>query len=244
MFLKDFVFQNLYYFLCGVGLVSALATYLYFYNREVLSFAGPIKNKDENTQTILGESSEKKEEHIVIDLSGAVERPGIYSLNPEDRLADLITLSGGVTSEVSQKWLSRNLNLSMLLKDQQKIYIPFEWELAPEAPDYEIKKIVQKDSPPVVSDSISSDSDSTKSSPDTSGGESKGQTDPAPSNTSGELVNLNSATEKELIELPRVGEVTAGKIIDNRPYSSLEDVGEKTDIYDSVLEEIKDLVTF
>jgi competence protein ComEA len=248
MFLKDFIFQNLYYFICGVGLISALMTYLYFYNREVLSFSGTIQNKGENSQTILGSSLEEKDDVVIVDLSGAIERPGIYSLSPGDRLADLISLSGGVTNEVSQKWLSRSLNLSMVLRDQQKIYIPFEWEIAPEAPDYEIKELVRKDPPVTTSVVDSSGSNSTgkkdDTSPDSSDKKGNENTSGGATDASGDLINLNTATKKELIELPRVGEVTAGKIIDNRPYTNLQDVGEKTDIYDSVLEEIKDLVTF
>jgi DNA uptake protein ComE-like DNA-binding protein len=39
-----------------------------------------------------------------------------------------------------------------------------------------------------------------------------------------EKVDLNKATEEELMELPGVGEVTAKKIIANRPYKTVEDL--------------------
>ena len=60
----------------------------------------------------------------------------------------------------------------------------------------------------------------------------------------GDLINLNLATQKELETLPKVGEATAKKIIDFRPYAGFEDLKEKTGIYDSVIEAIRGLVTF
>lgn len=41
------------------------------------------------------------------------------------------------------------------------------------------------------------------------------------------LVDLNTATAKELIDLPTVGRSTKDKIVVNRPYSSLEEAKEK-----------------
>lgn len=242
MVFKDFIFQNLYYFICGVSLLSALVTYLYFYNREVLSFSSEEKAE---VETVLELDSKRNKETIVVDLSGAVDRPGIYSLKPGDRLAELISLSGGVTNEVSEKWLSRNLNLSMILKDQQKIYIPFEWEIAPEEPKYEIKELLTDepgDAVTIVTSEPAELSD-TSSLKDSAEGVNKG-VEGADINSPETLVNLNTATRDELIELPRVGEVTADKIIDNRPYSNIEEVAEKTDIYDSTLEKIRNLITF
>lgn len=58
------------------------------------------------------------------------------------------------------------------------------------------------------------------------------------------LVNINSATEKDLDTLPGVGPVTAQKIIAGRPYSSLNDLLAKKAVSGSVYEKIKDLVAF
>lgn len=232
MVLKEFIFQNFYYFVSGVALTSALITYLYFYNREVLSFNSDQKDKLETTLEL---NTSGESQRIIVDLSGAVDRPGIYSLSPGDRLADLISLSGGVTSEVSKKWLSHNLNLSMVLKDQQKIYIPFEWEVAPEPPQYEIKKLNLISSETLISDSV--EEKTVEKTPTSDENKSVSISEEV-------LVNINTASKEELIKLPRVGEVTADKIIKNRPYENLEDVAEKTDIYESTLEKIRELIIF
>lgn len=56
------------------------------------------------------------------------------------------------------------------------------------------------------------------------------------------LVNINSASSSELDSLPGVGPVTAQKIIDNRPYSSIEDLKNKKIVGSSVFEKIKDKI--
>jgi hypothetical protein len=55
-------------------------------------------------------------------------------------------------------------------------------------------------------------------------------------------VDVNSATEKELEDLPGVGPATAQKIIAGRPYASVADL-EKAGVSAKTLDEIKPLVT-
>lgn len=57
------------------------------------------------------------------------------------------------------------------------------------------------------------------------------------------LININTASSKELETLPKVGPVTAQKIIDKRPYSSIEELLTKKAVNKSVYEEIKGMVS-
>lgn len=57
------------------------------------------------------------------------------------------------------------------------------------------------------------------------------------------LVNINEASLSELDTLPGIGPVTAQKIIDNRPYQSLDDLKNKKVVSQSVFEKIKDKIT-
>ena len=65
-------------------------------------------------------------------------------------------------------------------------------------------------------------------------------------NTSGNKVNINTASESELDSLPGVGEVTAKKIIDyrneNGKFSSIEDIKNVKGIGDNKFEDIKDSI--
>jgi len=56
------------------------------------------------------------------------------------------------------------------------------------------------------------------------------------------LININTATPADLDKLSGVGPVTAQKIIDNRPYSGIEDLLTKKVVSRSVYEKIKGLV--
>jgi competence protein ComEA len=57
------------------------------------------------------------------------------------------------------------------------------------------------------------------------------------------LININSATEKELDTLPGVGSVTAGKIISNRPYLAINELIDKNIISSKVFTQIKDKIS-
>lgn len=57
------------------------------------------------------------------------------------------------------------------------------------------------------------------------------------------LVNINTASGSELEKLPKVGPVTAQKIIDKRPYSSIEELFTKKAVNKTVYEEIKGMVS-
>ena len=57
------------------------------------------------------------------------------------------------------------------------------------------------------------------------------------------MVNINSASLSELEDLPGIGKVTAEKIIDNRPYSVVNDLLEKKVVGSSVFDKIRDKVT-
>ena len=55
-------------------------------------------------------------------------------------------------------------------------------------------------------------------------------------------VDINKASQARLEELPGVGPVTAGKIVNNRPYTGTEQLLEKKIVGAKVWEQIKDLV--
>ncbi len=70
----------------------------------------------------------------------------------------------------------------------------------------------------------------------------KDKTDPAQAQSSSGPVDLNSASEKELNDLPGVGAATAKKIIAGRPYASVDDV-KKAGVSAAQLEKFRGQVT-
>lgn len=61
---------------------------------------------------------------IKVDLQGAVEKPGLYELQGDARMNDLMIKAGGLSAEADRAWVTQNLNLAMKLTDGQKIWIP------------------------------------------------------------------------------------------------------------------------
>lgn len=57
------------------------------------------------------------------------------------------------------------------------------------------------------------------------------------------LVNINSASKSELMELPDISESTAAKIIRNRPYHDREDLLAKHIVSEQQYAKLKDIVT-
>lgn len=57
------------------------------------------------------------------------------------------------------------------------------------------------------------------------------------------LININTASIDELDKLSGIGQVTAQKIIDSRPYANISDLTSKKIVGKSLFEKIKDLIT-
>ncbi|HYM65593.1 MAG TPA: helix-hairpin-helix domain-containing protein, partial [Candidatus Sulfotelmatobacter sp.] len=57
------------------------------------------------------------------------------------------------------------------------------------------------------------------------------------------LININSATSESLDSLPGVGPVTAQKIINSRPYATIDELLSKKIVSNSVFTKIKDKIT-
>ena len=141
---------------------------------------------------------------IVAEISGEVAKPGVYSLPRESRIGDLITESGGFTSEADMDYVDKRVNRAARLADGQKIYVPSKDEnLAP--PDLQ-------------------DNNTEIFGVDT------------------KLININAASQSELETLWGIGPVTAQNIIEQRPYSSVEELLSKKIIKQNVYDKIKDQI--
>jgi competence protein ComEA len=79
-------------------------------------------------------SAENITKDITVDISGAVKTPGVYHFEKDSRVEDAVREAGGFNEQVHKQFVSKSLNLATKLTDGQKIYIPFEGELASVAP--------------------------------------------------------------------------------------------------------------
>ena len=68
------------------------------------------------------ESTEFKKE-IVVDISGAVVKPGVYKLDDGARMQDLLIAAGGLSVNADREWVAKYINLAAKLTDAQKIFV-------------------------------------------------------------------------------------------------------------------------
>jgi competence protein ComEA len=61
---------------------------------------------------------------VVVDIRGAVIKPGVYSLSAGSRLQEALTLAGGTVADADL----RGLNLARKLVDGEQIYVPVQGE--------------------------------------------------------------------------------------------------------------------
>ena len=75
---------------------------------------------------ILGEenSDNLSKEELVVEVSGEILKPGVYKLASGSRINDLLILSGGLSVDADREWVAKNVNLSQMLIDGAKIFIP------------------------------------------------------------------------------------------------------------------------
>lgn len=70
------------------------------------------------------ESSELNSK-IFVDIEGAVIKQGVYELSEGSRIKDVLIMAGGFTDKADRDFCEKNINMAELLKDGQKIYIPY-----------------------------------------------------------------------------------------------------------------------
>lgn len=113
---ESFIFVNrksLVLFL--VGLIFLGFGVIYY---KVGGFGGSTKLE------VIEDNSDDKDLEMVVEIAGAIEKPGVYKMSYGKRIDDLLVVSGGVTANADRDWMDKYLNRAALLTDAQKIYIP------------------------------------------------------------------------------------------------------------------------
>lgn len=174
----------------GIGLLLyGLIAYAGFgKSPETITFTA---EDDKVDQEIEGDSS-----LLVIDVAGAVNKPGVYKIKDGSRFQDAIVTAGGLSPEADSDRIAKQINLAAKLTDSAKVYVPFKGEVAGE-----------------------------------------GTTNIT------DLINVNTASAKELDSLPGIGSVTSEKIINARPYAAIEELVKKKIVSQRVFDQIKEKIS-
>lgn len=170
-------------------------------------------NNEELIQTV-EEIPKPINQKIYVDIAGAVKKPDVYKLDFGARVKDVLKLAGGFSGEADQAYFIRNFNLARIVNDQEKIYIPSFLETT---------SGIFVESPQMLQNLQANYINNFSS-------------------TSQDLININEASEQELDQLPGIGKTTANKIINNRPYTTIEELLNKKIVNQSVFEKIKEMI--
>ena len=149
---------------------------------------------------------------VIIHIAGAVKNPGVYQLKPTDRIVDAVKIAGGAIEEANLDLI----NLAALLKDGQKIIIPYKTysETGEEinTNTYNYVASAYSSSPVFISTKI----------------------------------NINTANANTLQTLPGIGPVLSERIIEYRNQNGLfgviDDIKDVSGIAEKKYEGIKDLI--
>lgn len=173
------------------------------------------QNQPNTEQVLISEEQQLKEEvpqTYLVDVAGAVKNPDVYKVPATSILSDVIKTAGGFSKEADLDFIGRNINLARSISDKEKIYIP-------------TKKDVQEGM--IANTAVLGTNETTTS---------------IPEENESQKISINAASEAELDILPGVGPTTAKKIIENRPYTAIEELLSKKVTSQSTFNKIKDMV--
>ena len=183
-----------------------------------------MEQQEETSFSEIPDEKEREEEEattlsLYVDISGEVERPGVYELPDGNRIFHAILAAGGFTDRAE----TRCVNQAEALYDGEKIYI-YSREEAEQLGGW--KQLSAEDG--IVSGGSSSPGNG--SAPDYDG-----------------KVNLNQADKNQLMTLAGVGEAKAEAIISyremNGAFDAIEDIMKVSGIKEKLFEQICDKIT-
>lgn len=195
-----------------------------------------------NKSLATAENTNVKEEipTFFVEIKGAVKSPGVYEMNSNNIINDLIKVAGGFTKNA----YTNNINLSRKVSNELVVYIYNKTE-------YKKTKIVEVVKPcecatydignctdNFSSEIIASDKDTVFD---------KNEPSKSDTNTETILININTTSANELIKLSGIGEAKANDIINYRTsngnFKTIEDIKNVSGIGDALFAKIKDNIT-
>ncbi|MEI7575466.1 MAG: ComEA family DNA-binding protein [Armatimonadota bacterium] len=186
-------------------------------NQKLQSFVGSAPSTQATPQPEAKGAEPKEAKKIVLDIGGAISKPGVYWLYEGARLDELVVLAGGLLPTADRE----RINLAQPLKDGSKVSIPFR-QL------------------PSSQNSTAAPMPSAPEGPDSSPNEPELPAQPR-------VVNINQATVAELEALPAIGHELAGRIVTYREgiggFKSIEEVKQVRGIGEKLFEKIRPFLT-
>lgn len=176
---------------------------------------------EHSTEEMIGEEKERAEKKVTVHVVGAVEKPDVYTFLEGARVAEAVqTAVPLANADLSQ------LNLALLLQDGKQIDVPF------------------KDSKQTTGSSKIVPKSTANNFAQVSSADKLGV--PLQAESTGGTININTASQAELMNLPRIGPVIAKRIIEYRekqgPFRKMEDIMKVSGIGEATFAKLKDQI--
>ncbi len=213
----------------------------YFYSK-----AGQDDGISEETEIL--KSIEKEEDslaepaRIYVDVKGAVNSPGVYEVNENSIINDVIALAGGLKSNS----YTNNINLSKKLNDEMVIYVytKYEYNNLKKTNTNESCKIINKYE---ISECLNNGISIIEPNSPSLEKDNDAAQDIKNDEVETPKVNINTASKEELMNISGIGESKAEGIIKYReahgPFSKIEDIQNVSGIGTAMYEKIKNYIT-
>ncbi len=202
-----------------------------------------------NVPVDIVDASNIEEESVVnynyyVEIKGEVINPGVYEVNSNDRINDVIKKAGGLTKNADTSLI----NLSKKVVDEMNIiiYSKSEVKKAREGVDKEKEVVEVIKEIEVEKECICPKVDVTCSYKNGAVISTNNDTIITENKKEEKLININTASKEELMTITGVGESKANNIIEYRSknkFSKIEDIKNVSGIGDSVFEKIKEYIT-
>jgi len=189
-----------------------------------------LNTNETEEEPLLETKAETKQESklLKVDIKGEVIHPGLYEVNEESRVMDIIEKAGGLTKNAD----TSVINLSKKIKDEMVILVYSKSEVKKLKEKEEVKITCPKVNDACVTNELEDPLIEKKS---------------KEKETTNNKISINKATIEELQTLTGIGESKAKSIIEYRlkegEFKTVEDIKKVTGIGDSLFEKIKDNIT-
>ena len=180
----------------------------------------------------ISQEKEKVISKIKVDIKGYVKKSGVYELDENSRVIDVINKAGGLKNGANTDYI----NLSKIIKDQDVIIIYSDDEIEKLNSDNNEKIYIEYkcECPDNINDAC------------TSADEIVNEKLEEKENTSDNKVSINNGSIEELMTLPGIGESKAQAIIEyresNGKFQTLDDIMNVSGIGEAAYSKIKDYI--
>lgn len=217
----------LFLFICLISL-SLYTIKLSNKNNDILCESN--EGIDNNAEVALNNEIKK----MYVDIKGAVKNPGVYQVNEENIINDVINLAGGLLD----KAYVDNINLSKKVQDELVIYVYTKDEIK--------KNNLQENQTCSSNNYIITECTENKVSIITSN-ENNENNENNNSSVSSSLININIASIEELTTLPGIGESKAQNIINYREengyFKTIDEIKNVNGIGEATFDQLKKYIT-